>query len=73
MNLMISMRGEPEQLPFLPQIAAVGAGIELESYGMVGVQSERDWETRFTLHQAVRAQFQGTLEIWICSRSRTVI
>ena len=50
-------------LPYLPEIAALGAGIELGSYGLVGVQSERNWETRFRLHQAVRAQFQGTIAI----------
>jgi len=63
MNLMLCMRGEPEQLPFLPEIAELGAGIELQSYGMVGIQSERDWETRFTLHKAVRAQFHGTIAV----------
>jgi sugar phosphate isomerase/epimerase len=63
MNLMICMRGEPEQVPFLPEIAELGAGIELGSYGMVGIQSERDWETRFSLHQAIRAQFQGTIAV----------
>jgi sugar phosphate isomerase/epimerase len=63
MNLMICMRGEPDQLPFLPEIAGLGAGIELGSYGLVGIRSERDWQTRFTLHQAVRAQFQGTIAL----------
>lgn len=59
MNLMICMRGEPEQLPFLPEIARLGAGIELQSYGMIGIRSERDWEACLTLHKAARAQFQG--------------
>jgi sugar phosphate isomerase/epimerase len=63
MNLMICMRGEPEQIPFLPEIAELGAGIELGSYGMVGIRSERDWETRFILHQALRTQFPGALAI----------
>jgi sugar phosphate isomerase/epimerase len=63
MNLMICLRGEPEQLLFLPEIAELGAGVELESYGMLGIQSERDWEARFAMHQLVRAQFQGTLAI----------
>jgi sugar phosphate isomerase/epimerase len=63
MNLMICMRGEPEELPFLPDIAELGAGLELQSYGMLGIRSERDWETRFTLHKAIRAQFQGTIAV----------
>jgi len=63
MNLMICLRGEPEQLPYLPEIADLGAGIELGSYGMIGIQSERDWETRFALHKTVCAQFQGPIAI----------
>ncbi len=63
MNLMICMNGEPEQLPFLPEIAELGAGIELGSYGMVGVRSEQDWAERFTLHQMVRARFGGRLAL----------
>jgi sugar phosphate isomerase/epimerase len=47
----------------LPEIAELGAGIELHSYGMVGIQSERDWETSFTLHKAICNQFQGTIAI----------
>ena len=63
MNLMICMRGEPEQLAFLSEIAALGAGIELGSYGLVGIQSERNWEKRFSLHKAVRGQFPGAIAV----------
>ncbi|HOQ97981.1 MAG TPA: sugar phosphate isomerase/epimerase family protein [Anaerolineae bacterium] len=63
MNLMICLTGESEQLAFLPEIATLGAGIELGSYGLTGVRSERDWEARLTLHKAVRAQFRGTLAV----------
>lgn len=62
-NLMICLTGEPEQLPYLPEVAALGAGIELGSYGLAGVRSERDWAARFALHQALRAEFQGTVAI----------
>jgi len=63
MNLMVCLRGEPEQLPYLPEIAELGAGIELGSYGMIGIQSERDWETRFSLHEAVCSRFQGAIAV----------
>jgi sugar phosphate isomerase/epimerase len=63
MNLMICMTGESEQLPFLPDIAALGAGIELGSYGLVGIQSAQHWEARFTLHKALRDQFAGAIAI----------
>lgn len=63
MNLMICMRGNPEQLEFLPEIGDLGAGIELGSYGMIGIQSQKDWEERIELHRALRARFQGTIAI----------
>jgi sugar phosphate isomerase/epimerase len=63
MNLMMCMRGEPEHLPFLREIAELGAGIELGSYGMIGIRSERDWKTRFSMHRAISNQFQGTIAI----------
>jgi len=63
MNWMICMNGEPEQRAFLPEIAELGAGIELGSYGLVGIRSAQDWETRLALHQAVRAQFKGTIAL----------
>lgn len=63
MNLMICLRGESEQLPFLQEIAELGSGVELQSYGMVGIRSERDWEARFTLHKAVRARFTGPIAV----------
>lgn len=30
---------------------------------MIGIRSEQDWQTRLTLHRAIRNQFQGTLAI----------
>lgn len=63
MNLMLCLRGEPEQLPYLPAIAALGAGIELGSYGMVGVQSHQQWDARVAMHQAVRAIFPGPVAL----------
>jgi sugar phosphate isomerase/epimerase len=63
MSVMICMRGEPDQLPFLPEIGELGAGIELQSYGVLGVKSEQEWKTRFSRHMAVRAQFDGAIAV----------
>lgn len=63
MDLMLCLRGEPAHLPFLPAIAALGAGIELGSYGMVGIQSPEQWNARVALHQAVCATFSGTVAL----------
>jgi len=63
MNLMVCMRGEPDELSFLTEVAELEAGIELQSYGMIGVQSARDWETRFAQHKAICNQFQGPIAV----------
>jgi hypothetical protein len=63
MKLMMCMTGEPAELRFLPEIAELGAGLELGSYGMIGIRSEQDWEERLALHQAVRAEFHGSIAI----------
>ena len=51
MHLMICMRGEPEQLSFLPEIAELGAGIERGSYGLIGVRSEQDRQASLARNQ----------------------
>jgi sugar phosphate isomerase/epimerase len=63
MQLMICLNGAPEQLASLPEIAALGAGIELGSYGLAGVRSEQAWAERLALHQALRDQFTGPLAL----------
>ena len=63
MDMMISLRGELEQLPYLPEIAAMGAGIELGSYGLIGIRSLQEWQQRVRMHQTLREQFDGTLAI----------
>jgi sugar phosphate isomerase/epimerase len=63
MQLMMCLTGEPGELRFLPEIAALGAGLELGSYGMIGIQSKQHWERRVALHQAVRAAFPGPIAI----------
>lgn len=63
MDLMICMRGEPEQLPYLPEIAALGAGVELGSYGLDGVKSPEHWQNRVARHRAVRGQFSGRVAL----------
>ena len=61
MNLMMCMRGKSEQLSFLKEITELGTGIELGSYGVIGIRPEQNWETRFAMHGTVRNLFQGTM------------
>lgn len=60
---MICLRGTPAQFAFLSEIIELKAGIELGSYGMVGVQSEQDWKDCFTRHKAISADFSGMIAV----------
>ncbi len=60
---MICLQGGPEDISWLPEIAGLGAGIELGSYGLKGIRSEQAWDERFYLHRAIRAQFPGPLAV----------
>jgi len=63
MNLMICMRGNPDQHEFLPEITEIGAGIELGSYGLVGIQSEQNWKDRLSMHKSTCDKFNGPVAI----------
>jgi len=64
---MMCIRGEAEQLPFLTEIAELGAGVELGSYGLLGIQSEQDWETRVTMHRRSVNNFKAQLQSMVLS------
>jgi sugar phosphate isomerase/epimerase len=63
MYLMMCIRGEPEQLPYLAKIHELGVGLELQSYGIVGIRSETDWQTRLLNHIAVCKIFKGSIAV----------
>jgi sugar phosphate isomerase/epimerase len=60
-KFLICLKGDSEQHPFLPRIMELGAGIELQSYGMQGIVSETEWQKRVALHQEMIKDFQGDL------------
>ncbi|MDQ7794500.1 MAG: sugar phosphate isomerase/epimerase [bacterium] len=63
MRLMICLSGEAEQLGYLPALSVLSAGVELGSYGRVGVLSRRRWEERLVLHKALRSRFDGPIAL----------
>jgi sugar phosphate isomerase/epimerase len=63
MNIMINMTGDAEEAAYLPQVEALGAGVELGSYGLAGVRSPEEWVRRVAMHRAVREQFAGRLAV----------
>ncbi len=63
MNFMLCLQGEPEDMKYLHEIKKLGVGIELESYGIIGVQSEENWNKRFQQHQIVVDNFYGKIAL----------
>lgn len=63
MNFMICMGGDPEQHEHIPNIEALGAGVELQSYGLVGIRAQKEWEKRFEYHKRFTGQFHGPLSV----------
>jgi sugar phosphate isomerase/epimerase len=53
MEFMICFRGDTEQQAYLSEISNLGAGIELGSYGLVGIKSWQDWKARYAKHKAI--------------------
>jgi sugar phosphate isomerase/epimerase len=60
---MICMHGEREQTAYLQEIERLGSGIELGSYGLVGVRSQQEWEDRVSTHRAIAADFKGKVAL----------
>lgn len=63
MQIMICLRGDDEQLPYLKEIMELGSGIELGSYGLIGVQSEKEWNHRYQQHKKVVENFHGKIAL----------
>lgn len=59
MEFMVSLRGETDQHSYLSEIADLGAGIELGSYGLIGVRSQKDWDSTLEKHIAAVNKFSG--------------
>ena len=61
---MICLQGdETEQHACLSEINNLGAGIELGSYGLVGIKSWQNWKARLAKHKAIAKKFKGKMAI----------
>lgn len=63
MEPMLCLRGDRDQVARLKEVAELGAGIELGSYGLVGIQSPREWERRRCAHRDIVADFMGKVAL----------
>jgi sugar phosphate isomerase/epimerase len=61
MKFSICLSGEPEQLPYLPEIMSLDAGLELQSYGLKGIRSQQEWDTRIARHREILKTYKGPL------------
>ena len=59
MEFMISMRGSIDQHVYLAEIEKLGAGIELGSYGLIGVKSPSEWDLKINEHKKIVEIFKG--------------
>ena len=59
MEFMVSLRGEIDEHSYLSEIADLGAGIELGGYGLIGVRSQKDWDSRIEKHILLVNKFPG--------------
>lgn len=63
MDFMVCAAGEPEQTAYIPVVERLGAGIELQSYGVVGASSPAAWQERLDKHRSFRRGFSGPLAV----------
>jgi hypothetical protein len=57
------MSGEHDEFEYIPEVTALGAGIELQSYGLKGCQSPEAWEKRLRDHVTFRKNYPGPLAV----------
>jgi sugar phosphate isomerase/epimerase len=57
------MSGEHDEFEYIPEVTALDAGIELQSYGLKGCQSPEAWKKRLRDHVTFRKNYPGPLAV----------
>lgn len=63
MKYLICGRGKPEELAIVTELIRKDVGMELQSYGLEGIASDREWHSRFESHKRLRDHFPGFLAV----------
>ncbi len=63
MKFMVCASGERDEFEYIPEVTALDAGIELQSYGLEGCQSSEAWEKRLRKHVSFRKNYPGPLAV----------
>jgi len=63
MEYMVCAFGEPEEIEYIPTVLNLGAGVELQSYGLKGCSSLEQWDDRKQLHLNFRKYYHNRLAV----------
>ncbi len=63
MPFMICLNGDPQHLDLVHELHALGLGVELQSYGLIGIKSEAEWSKRLACHVEFLKHFRGPLAV----------
>jgi hypothetical protein len=63
MKYSVCLSGYDNDLKILPKLEELNVGIELQSYGLKGVDSPTAWEEKIKQHKRVIENFKGKISI----------
>ena len=63
MNYSVCLSGYEKDLKILPKLEELNVGIELQSYGLKGVDSPSAWEEKIKQHKRVIKNFKGRISV----------
>ena len=63
MKFSLCLSGYEEDFEILPKLEELNVGIELQSYGLKGVDSPSAWEDKIKQHKRVIENFKGRISV----------
>jgi sugar phosphate isomerase/epimerase len=63
MNYFLCLSGYENELEILPELEKLNVGIELQSYGLKGVDSPAAWDEKIKQHKKLIKNFKGRISI----------
>ncbi len=63
MKFMVCVSGDRDEFQYIPEVTALDAGVELQSYGLTGCQSPEAWENKLRDHVTFRKNYPGSLAV----------
>jgi sugar phosphate isomerase/epimerase len=63
MNFFLCLSGYENDFEILPKLEELNVGIELQSYGLKGVNSTLSWEEKIKQHKRILENFKGRISV----------